>query len=308
MPTHAPEPGTADPLGLHGVVPPTITALNHDESVNLEATAAHARFVVNAGVHAVFPLGTNGEFPLLERDERAQVIERVTEEVGSRVPVIAGVGAPGTQETIRSAIHADETGVDGIVVVTPYYYPIGESGFVTHYERVADAVSCPVYIYHIPSKTGNAMSLSTLEKVAAVDGVAGVKDSSKDIPWLGQAIDAYPGLTFLAGSDSLLYPGLSIGCTGMVSAVANVFPELVVDLYDAYDSGDFEQAQSSQSRIYAVRTALKQGPYMTGVKAALSLRNLGFDPGPLRDPLGEMAATDRASLKDDLIELGMLES
>lgn len=306
MPQHAPQPGTIDPLGLHGVVPPTITAFNPDESLNRQATAAHARFLVDAGVHAVFPLGTNGEFPLLGPDDHEQVIESVTDEVGDEVPVIAGVGAPGTTETIRAARNAERAGVDGVVVVTPYYYPVADSGLVAHYERIAAAVSCPIYIYHIPSKTGNSMTLTSLERVAAIDGVAGVKDSSKDIPWLGQAIDAHPELTFLAGSDSLLYPGLSIGCTGMVSAVANVFPELVIELYEAYDEGELEEARRLQSRVYAVRTALKRGPYMAGVKAALSLRDLDFDPGPLRDPLEEMPSSDREALKEDLLELDLL--
>ncbi|WP_435194869.1 dihydrodipicolinate synthase family protein [Natronomonas sp. EA1] len=305
MTGEAPQPGAADPLGLHGVVPPTVTAFHEDESLDTEATAAHARFVVDHGATGVFPLGTNGEFPLVTGDERRAVVECVVDEVGEEVPVIAGVGAPSTRETVAHAEDAAAVGADGVVVVTPYYYPLDGDAAVAHYERVIEAVDVPVYVYHIPSKTGNALSLDTVDRLAEA-GVAGIKDSSKDVPWLGQAIDAHPELTFLAGSDSLLYPGLQVGCTGMVSAVANVFPELVVDLFDAYDAGERDRARELQSRVYDVRDAIKRGPYMAGVKTALTLREDTPSAGPLRSPLRTMDDTDREALADDLRELALL--
>lgn len=306
MVNHAPEPGSDDPLDLHGVVPPTITAFHEDETVDYEATAAHARFVVEHGAHGVFPLGTNGEFPLLTPGERDDVVEAVIETVGGEVPVIAGVGAPSTRETVAHAEHAEMAGADGVVVVTPYYYPLGHEAAVEHYRRVAGSVDLPVYLYHIPSRTGNSLSLDTLDALADLDNVAGLKDSSKDVPWLGQAIDAHPELSFLAGSDSLLFAGLEVGCAGMVSAVANAFPELVVDLYEAYDAGDEERARELQSEVYAVRSALKRGPYMAGVKTALALRDLEFDPGPLRSPLRTMDESAREALQADLSERGLV--
>ncbi|WP_232687755.1 dihydrodipicolinate synthase family protein [Halobacterium zhouii] len=304
MPDNAPAPGDADPLGVHGVVPPTVTAFHEDESLDVETTAEHARFVVEGGADAVFPLGTNGEFPLLTGEERDRVVTAVVEEVGGDVPVIAGVGAPSTRETIARAQHAQRVGADGVVVVTPYYYPLDHEAAVGHYQDVCAAVDLPVYVYHIPSKTGNKLKLETLSELATIENLAGVKDSSKDVPWLGQAIDANPELTFLAGSDSLLFPGLEVGCTGLVSAVANAFPELVADLYEAYDAGDEARARELQSTVYDVRRAFKQGPYMAGVKTALSLR--GFDAGPLRSPLRTMDDETRTALEDDLDALGVL--
>ncbi|MDQ2049643.1 dihydrodipicolinate synthase family protein [Natronolimnohabitans sp. A-GB9] len=299
------DPGTDDPLDLRGVVPPTVTAFHDDESVDYETTAEHARFVVDRGVHGVFPLGTNGEFPLLTGGEREGVVEAVVDEVGGEVPVIAGVGAPSTYETVTHAEHAAAAGADGIVVVTPYYYPIDHEAALTHYRRVAEAVSLPVYVYHIPSKTGNELSLETLADLAAVDGIAGVKDSSKDVPWLAQATDAHPELTFLAGSDSLLFTGLEIGCSGLVSAVANVFPELVVDVYEAYDDGDEDRARTLQSRVFDVRDAFKTGgAYMSGVKTALRMRE--FDAGPLRSPLRLKDDESTAAMRDRLTELEVL--
>ena len=295
---------SVDSLDLAGVVPPTVTAFDENGDVDLDGTAAHAQFVVDGGASAVFPLGTNGEFALLTGEERRQVVECVTAAVD--VPVIGGVGAPSTRATVAHADHAASVGADGVVVVTPYYYPIDGEGAVEHYRAVAEAVDVPVYIYHIPSKTGNHLSLETIERLAAIDGIAGLKDSSKDVPWLTQAIDAAPELDFLVGSDSLLFVGLELGCSGLVSAVANVFPELVVDLYEAHARGDDSEVRRLQSRVFEVRSALKRGPYLAGVKTALSLRDIGFDVGGLRGPLRTMDDDDRAALERDLRDLDLL--
>lgn len=298
------EAGSADPLSLRGVIPPTVTAFDEDEAVDYETTASHARFVVDRGVDAVFPLGTNGEFAMLTDDERAGVIEAVVDEVGSDVPVIAGVGTPSTVRTVANARRAVDAGADGVVAVTPYYFPLDGTGAVSHYRRVAESVDVPVYVYHIPGRTGNALSLDTLDAVASIDGVAGVKDSSKDVPWLGQAIAANPDLTFLAGSDSVQFAGRALGCTGGVSAIANAFPEPLVELHEAFDAGDDERARELQRHLYEVRKAFKSGSYMAGVKSALSLR--GFDAGPLRAPLRRMDDEAERELESRLRELGVL--
>lgn len=305
MPDQATEPGAADPLDLHGVVPPTVTAFRDDESLNPAATAAHARFVVDRGASAVFPLGTNGEFPMLSADERATVVESVVDEVGGEVPIIAGVGAPSTRRTVDNADAATDAGADGVVVVTPFYYPLDGDGAIAHYERVLEAVDVPTYAYHIPSRTGTQLSLETLGALADA-GIAGIKDSSRDVPWLGRAVDRNPELTFLAGSDALLRTGLYVGCAGVVSAASNVAPELVVDLYEAYVAGDEERVREMQRRAYDVRDALKRGPPMAGVKTALSLRKDAPDVGPLRRPLRRMDGSDRAALADDLAAAGVL--
>jgi 4-hydroxy-tetrahydrodipicolinate synthase/2-dehydro-3-deoxy-phosphogluconate/2-dehydro-3-deoxy-6-phosphogalactonate aldolase len=169
--------GTADPLGLSGVVPPTITVFTEDEAVDEATTVAHAQFVVDGGAHGVFPLGTNGEFALLTGEERRGVVEAVCDGIDD-VPVVPGVGAPSTHETVQHAEHAAAAGADGVIVVTPFYYPLDGEAAVAHYRAVADAVDVPVYVYHIPSRTGNALSLDTLAEIAAIDGVAGLKDSS----------------------------------------------------------------------------------------------------------------------------------
>ena len=291
----APSPGTDDPLALRGVVPPTLTIYDDDGAVDEAETAAHAAFVADRGAHAVFPLGTNGEFPLLTASERERVVDAVTDAVD--VPVIAGVGAPGTRQTVAHARRAEAAGADGVVVVTPFYYPLDDAGTVAHYRRVTEAVDVPVYAYQIPSLTGVTLSHDALADLAALDGFAGMKDSSRDVPWLGRAVDDHPGLTFLVGSDSLLVPGLDLGCAGVVSALSNAFPGLVVDLYEAYDAGDRERAESLQRTARRARAAIEDGPALAGVKAALSLREgVPVTPGSVRAPLRDFDDEERDAL------------
>ena len=305
--SNAPPPGSADPLALRGVVPPMLTIFDEDGDVDAAETAAHAAFVADAGVHAVFPLGTNGEFPLLSADEREHVVAAVADAVD--VPVIAGVGAPGTRRTVANAERAVAAGADGVVVVTPFYYPLDDEAARTHYRRVVEAVEVPVYGYQIPGRTGNRLSHDALDDLAALEGFAGMKDSSKDVPWLGRAVDEHPELSFLVGSDSLLVPGLDLGCAGIVSALSNAFPELVVELYEAYDAGDRERAEELQTTAYRARHAIKQGPYLAGVKAALSLRDdVAVSPGAVREPLRDFDPSERSELASTLLQLGLLDS
>ncbi|WP_436907962.1 dihydrodipicolinate synthase family protein [Halosimplex marinum] len=294
-------------VSIHGVIPPTITAFTDEEELALDATAAHARFVVDRGVHGVFPLGTNGEFPMLKPDEREAVIEAVVDEVGEEVPVIAGVSAPSTRNTVSYSRDAEGAGADAVVVGIPYYYPIDSEAIVEHYEEVTDAVDIPVYIYHFPARMGNKLDLDTLDRLAAIEGIVGVKDSSGDVAWLGQAIDRHPELTYLAGLDSLLFAELEIGCTGLVSAVSNVFPEMTVELYESYVDGDETRARELQSRVFDVWKAIDQGPYLGGVKSALDLHpEVDFDPGPMRRPLQRMSEEQEVQLERTLRTLDLI--
>lgn len=296
-------PSGGDPLGLHGVVPPTITAFDGDGNLAPAECAAHARFVVDGGCHGVFPLGTNGEEPLVTPEEHGRVVEAVVGEVGGEVPVIAGVGAPSTRQAVANARRVERAGADGVVAVTPYYYPIDDAAALAHYEAVTDAVECPVYVYHIPSRTGNHLSLGAWEQIAALDGIAGVKDSSKDVPWFAQAMARVPEATYLVGSDSLLHAGFGLGAAGAVSAVANVCPSLVAECYEAYRAGDWDAVRETQERVFEIRGALKSGPYMAGVKTALDVLDVPVDPGRLREPLRTMDEADRARLAERLAEL-----
>ncbi|MFQ5795746.1 MAG: 4-hydroxy-tetrahydrodipicolinate synthase [Candidatus Bipolaricaulia bacterium] len=288
---------------LHGIITPTFTAFDDDGELDVEGTSKHLEFVIRGGVHGVFVLGTNGEFPLLNFEEKRRVIETAVDQAAGRVPVLAGVGSAGTAETVALSQYAERVGADGVVVVTPYYYSLSHAGALAHYRAVAESIDLPIFIYHIPPRTGNTLSLETLEALAEIPNVRGIKDSSGDLNWFYQAVQRIEDFTFLIGNDALIYSALSLNATGGVSATSNVFPELVVGIYEAFISGDLEEAKRLQDQVTAIRATLMEWP-ISGFKAALELRSLSVG-GP-RAPLTRLGPEEMEKLHSQLDALGVL--
>ena len=291
-------------MEFRGVIPPTLTAFGADGSLSVEGTRWHINYVIEAGVHGVFPCGTMGEGPLLSFEEKLEVIATAVQAARKRVPVLAGVGCPSTWETVRLAREAERIGADAVIVVTPYYYPPSDEGLLAHYRAVAEAVHVPVLVYHIPSRTGYQIPLGLIPRLASVPGVVGLKDSSGDAKWLRAAMALASCWRFFVGSDSLLCEGFAFGVHGAVSGVANVLPDLVVRLYDAAQTGAWQQAKDLQAKVSAVRDAMRIGPYLAGPKAVLRL--LGHDLGTPRLPLVSLTEPQTAELHQRFVELGFI--
>ena len=285
-------------MKLQGVIPPTFTIFREDGELDLERTRAHLRFVIERGVHGVFVLGTNGEMPLLTFEERLKVIDAAVEEVAGRVPLIVGVGCPGTKETVALARHAEQAGADAIAVITPYFFPVPTRGIVQHYQSIAEAVDLPILVYHNPQFAGCRLSFEALQQLSEIPNVQGIKDSSGDISWISRIRRAFPHWSVLHGIDALIYPCLVLGVDGSVSGVANAFPEPVVALYEAVRRGDHEQAQSLQRQVAVLEEIAYEGPFLAGIKAALAWR--GFPAGDPRPPLVSLSAAERERLEKRL--------
>jgi 4-hydroxy-tetrahydrodipicolinate synthase len=291
-------------MEFKGIIPPTLTAFGADGSLDLEETGWHINYVIEGGVHGVFPCGTMGEGPLLSFEEKVRVFAAAVKAANHRVPVLAGVGCPSTRETVALAREAEGVGADAVIVVTPFYYPLNDSGLVAHYEAVAEAVGLPMLIYHIPSRTGNQLPLTSVSRLSDIPGAVGLKDSSGDVGWLQSAMTRAPQWRFFVGSDALLFAGFSLGVDGAVSGIANLFPQLVVGLYDAARARNWQQARKLQAKVLAVREATKGGPYLSGMKATLRL--LGHDIGVPRLPLVGMSDEERNRLRRALAQLGLV--
>lgn len=288
-------------MTFQGIIPPTLTAFAPDGSLDLEKTHEHINYVIDGGVHGVFPCGTMGEGPLLSFDEKVQVTATVVEAARGRVPVLAGVGCPSTQETVTLAREAESVGADAVIVVTPYYYPVDDVGLLAHYQAVCRSVKVPVFVYYIPSRAGNQLSLNLISRLAQVPGLVGLKDSSSDIRFLQWAMTLAPQWRFFVGSDAMPYVGLSLGVHGAVSGVANIFPRLVVDLYDKTQIGDWQGARELQDKVLTVRKTIREGTYLSGMKAAL--RVLDRDVGVPRLPLLGADRDQEEKLRRRLLEL-----
>jgi len=295
-------------MKFEGIFPPAITPFTKDDEVNEEKLTEYLDFLIKGKVHGLFLLGTNGEGPLLTFEEKKKVIKTVVDHVNGRIPVIAGTGCISTKETVEISKYAEKVGADAVHVVTPYYFPVSQQGLIKHYSKIAESVELPILIYYIPDRTGVKIDVSTLAKLAEIDNIIGIKDSSKDVGWFYNTVmnvrEERLDFLFFGGSDALIFTHLTLGANGVVSAVANVFPDIVVKLYEEFKVGNYKKAKELQDKVLRIRQVLKKGPYMAGVKGALKLR--GMDFGELRSPLQSLSEEGLKRLEEDLKKINVL--
>ncbi|HEY3368105.1 MAG TPA: dihydrodipicolinate synthase family protein [Symbiobacteriaceae bacterium] len=291
---------------LHGVIPAVLTPFTRTGEVDGPRLRAYVEWLVDKGVHGLFPCGTNGEGPVMTPGQRRTVLHEVLEAANGRVPVVAMTGSVSTDETISLTRHAHQAGAAGAAIVAPYYFPYDDPALEAHFAAVAEAVpDFELYLYNIPGNARNEISPALATRLARrYPCIAGVKDSSKSADKLKAFIAALPGKAVIVGTDTMLYEALEAGATGVVSAVADCFPEVMVSIYEDYMAGRKAAAQATQAQANLLRDALKLGPYIHPYKLAVSWRGLDF--GGMRPPLRECTADEAATVRGALVKLGML--
>ncbi len=287
---------------LRGIIPPVITPMNEDESVNEQELRHQVNHLIEAGVHGLFPFGTNGESYILSEKEKEQVLSVVIEENRGRVPVYAGTGCVGTKDTIRVSQMAEALGADALSVITPWFAKASDEELYEHYCAVAKAVKIPVILYNIPVRTGNSISPALAERLSEVDNIAGIKDSSGNFDNMLQYLERTRGKDFvvLSGNDSLIYWNLLAGGNGGIAGCANVYPETMVSIYERFMKGDLEGAKKAQESIRSFRNCFKYGNPNTIVKTAVSM--LGYPVGKCRAPFNEITPEGIEAIKGVLEE------
>ena len=249
-----------------------ITAFNDDESVNIEKVKSEARRQIDAG-NGIFACGTNGDFTSLTFAEKVKIVGACAEEAHGRVPMIANAGCPSTHETILLARELAGLGVDAVAAITPYFISCTQEGLYQHYCRIADAISVPVYIYEISSRTGNSIDVETVARLAAHGNIRGIKDSSgrterlDALAFLGRERS---GFELFSGTDSLILYGFRQGAAGCVSGLANVVPAWIRAIADAFEHGAPDEADQAQQKVSLLREAL----YAPGYPPAMVKRTL----------------------------------
>jgi len=280
-----------------------ITPMTADGAVDYDGAARLADYLVtDMRNDALVINGTTGEAPTTTDAEQSQLLRTVLGAVAGRAAVVAGVGTNVTAHTIERARQAEQAGVHGLLVVTPYYNKPPQPALAAHFTAVADATGLPVLIYDIPGRTGAAVATETLIALAAHPRIVGVKDA-KDDPAATSAVLARTDLVYYCGTDMLNLPWLSLGAAGFISVAGHVAGDRLHEMIDAYQAGDVARARAIHYELIPVYTGLfrNQGAVMT--KAALDL--LGLPGGAVRAPL--LAATDaeRDRLRADLTEGGV---
>lgn len=269
---------------VKGIVAAMVTSMHDDESLNFQEIENQVNRQIAAGVDGVFCLGTNGEAYILSEDEKLRIIETVVKAADGRVPVYAGTGMPGTADTIRLSKKAKELGADVLSVISPYFAAISQDEIYNHYAELASAVDLPIVMYNMPARTGNNIAPDTVARLSKVDGIVGVKDSSGNFDNMKQYIELTDPETFsvLSGNDALVLWNLLAGGSGGITAVANIYPEVMVSIYKYFLQGDLEAAKTAQDSIRPIRNCFKFGNPNTVTKTAA--RIAGNPVGPCRRP------------------------
>jgi 4-hydroxy-tetrahydrodipicolinate synthase len=275
-----------------------------DGRVDEDALRKLVEWHVSQGTHCICPCGTTGESPTLSHDEHERVIGIVAEQASGRIKVMAGTGSNSTTEAIRLTQRAKEAGVDGALMVTPYYNKPMQEGFYQHFKAVAESVDLPIILYNIPGRTAKNMEPDTICKLAELPTIVAIKEATGSLDQASQVLNG-SDLTLLSGDDSLTLPLMSIGGSGVVSVAGNIIPKDIMALIDAWNRGDIAAAQAAHHKLFPLcRDMLGVATNPIPLKAAMQI--LGHDSGEVRLPLTPLTEREKEQLKVTLKNYGLL--
>lgn len=273
--------------------------------VDERALAELIEWQIAKGTNGIVPCGTTGESATLSHDEHNRVIELAVEVVRRRVPVIAGTGSNSTEEAIALTRHAKQAGVDGALLITPYYNKPTQEGLYRHYKAVAEAVDLPLVLYNIPGRTGINMLPTTIARLSAIQTIMAVKEGSGSVQQASDIVQMCGDrLTVLSGDDSLTLPMMAVGGKGVITVTANIMPAEMADLVKAFAEGKLEEARRLHFKLSPLFAALFYETNPIPVKEALGLMGK-IDP-ELRLPLCSMGQDTREKLIRVLKEAALI--
>jgi 4-hydroxy-tetrahydrodipicolinate synthase len=287
---------------LGEVLTAIVTPFRADGSVELDRFRALARFLVANGSDGLVVTGTTGEAPTLTDEERLELYAAAVDEVGDRATVIAGTGTYSTAHSVHLTERAEELGVDGFLVVTPYYSKPPVRGIVRHFEEIASATDRPLVVYNIPSRVVLNLEPETIAKLGEIPNVRAVKQAQPDLAQARRIVEL--GLDLYAGDDDLILPFLELGGVGGVCVHTHVVGPQVKRMVALYRAGDVDGARAIDEELRAAIELLRVAPNPIAVKAALNL--LGHEVGGLRLPLVEATDEERDAVRGCLERLGLL--
>jgi 4-hydroxy-tetrahydrodipicolinate synthase len=293
---------------LQGIVPPVVTPLNEDETIDEAGLERQLSRLLDAGVHGIFFLGTTGEQPALRDAERVKSIRLAKGIVNGRVPLIVGTMASSTARAIDHIREAEREGADAVAVTPPYYYlSRGPEDQIPHYQACAAATGLPVVIYNIPSTTKVALAPTTIKRIAEIENVKGVKDSSADMAqFLGilSLLRDQPDFGCMVGAPVLAGPALLFGASGVVPAISNIDPHTLLNVYASALAGNNTGLVRLQERVHKLLAIATLGSPIACFKTALEL--MGICRHYTTAPLQPLSAEKREALAAILRELELL--
>ena len=287
---------------FHGIIPPMVTPLSDRDTLDVEGTQRLVEHLLSGGVHGIFILGTTGEAPSLSYRLRRDLITRVCQLVAGRVPVLAGITDTSFVESVHLAQHAAESGAAAVVLSTPYYFPAGQTELTNYVRNLTPQLPLPLMLYNMPSLTKVWFELETLQELAKLEQIVGIKDSSGDMDYFGRLMslrEIRPDWSIMLGPEAKIPEAIQLGGDGAVTGGANVFPTLFVQCYQAAIDGDsLRLAELSQTindfqNIYEIGKYASR--YIKATKCALSLQGICDDF--MAEPFDRFHAPERARVQ-----------
>ena len=290
---------------LEGSIVALVTPFNDDGSVDFEALDRLIEFQIENGTDGILTLGTTGESSTMSHEEDNEVCRFVVEHVGGRVPVIAGSGSNSTETMLEKSLAYQKLGVDGLLIITPYYNKANEEGIYRHLATVADGVDIPCILYNIPGRCGCSISAANMERLAQHPNIMGVKEASANVAFAASIAHLIgPEFRMFSGEDGIAVPLMSLGASGVISVWANVQPALVHEMCRAYLDGDTQHAREIQIAGQPLVHALFSEVNPIPVKEALA--QMGLIKANYRLPLCPMSEGARSGLTQAMKEAGLL--
>lgn len=281
-----------------------ITPMNKDRSVNYRAAVDLARRLGENGSDGVVLSGTTGESPTLSFDEKVKLFSEVTDALGGQVEIIAGTGSNSTEDTITLTKAAENAGVDGIMLVTPYYNKPPQQGLYEHFKAVALQTSLPIMIYNVPGRTNTNILPETIAQLAKIDNIVAVKEASGNLEQVSVLKTLVPeDFLIYSGDDALTLPILAVGGAGVVSVVSHLVGREIKAMIAAFGTGKAEEAMEIHLQLMPLFKAMFLTTNPVPVKRALEF--MGFETGPLRLPLVDLTEQEAQTIKEVLSKMGL---
>jgi len=290
---------------FEGAMPALITPFTKDDRIDREGLRRNIAFVEEGGVSGIVPCGTTGESATLSALEHEEVIDIAVE--CAKVPVVAGTGSNNTGEALQFTKHAADAGVDGVLLISPYYNKPNPAGLLAHFKKIAEAVDIPMILYNVPSRTGQDMPVDVITKLAKVENIVGIKEASGNVGKVSQILEQTIDDDFvvLSGEDGLTLPLISLGGSGVISVAANIVPDKMSGMVNAALKGDYETARKIHFEIAPLIRALFLETNPIPAKKAAEL--IGLASGHLRLPLAPISDANQLKLVSELKKLGVMK-
>ena len=285
-----------------------VTPFNADGSVNYEKAADLAEWLINNGSDGLVVAGSTGEAATMSAEEKLELFRVVVNRINKRVPVIAGTGSNNTADSVKMTKMAEAMGVDGALIVGPYYNKPTQEGFYQHFAAVAQSTGLPIIVYNVPGRTASNISPAIVARLAAdFENIVAIKEAAGNVAQVAELYSVLPEeFTIYSGDDGLILPFMSVGATGLISVRSNFGGGILQDVMQAYEDGRVREAAKLNARMVPLANAMFIETNPIPVKAAVTLVT-GIDAGQPRLPLTPMEPANKAKMVAVLQEYGLVK-